>query len=785
MVHEGLSQRIGLDLTHYQVSVVRHHASCELKDTELQRDCREYGSLGRSVMTCAYVTYLFVEEGVRDKGVLSKRLDAFIDYATKVTYERLSLEDFAIVGPSDSVGNAHDDITLRLIAAIYISHGFMAAYSFLEPCFFDAPKAAGGEYKQIVQRYAQERRMPFSYTIVDRTGPDNAPRYTCELIVGSERTLGISVGKKRAEVEAAKSFVRKHGIETGKGDRASRPKSRGLPISKARLRQLSNALRVIRMGDGLLTLHQMDEALTHISYTEGKPSVTSNDEFRVIGTRVLDMLANEYVYKNYVSEYIEARQAAAVLISEERLGKILPDSLLASLRRGNGPETRVLGSTDSAKADVLRAVLAQLWISYYLKGDEKLAAAARTIAGFVVDEKDGTQPISYTSIVQNLVQAYGYKWGYESKGGRGPLHEPVYLQETIIMGKGMVARATGTGRTIKAARSDANKKVLDSLLASCPDDERSRKMRTMMQPLHSLLRHRDGTARAFITPDMLESGHDPRDCALEVDEAYDTVMDGGVLVKAASQLTIENQSKETNVGLRVEEASEESIDEPRLQGAPDEVNAIPKAPDVTNAESQGLEPSSAASNAEVDLTFLPERNAEVLYVCRDSYDCVKRGHKTEGCRWELKSLGDNKVGIDAERCADCGVTLTNYDNYRVIRDKDGPLLGRYVIVERWRARKPDYLISLVGPTLALYGYGVSAALGLTNGERRRILANALMNGAVTEAEAKKYLVFCIGRNENQCCMAQAVERWRSDLAWLLAGEANYVHRGELPFENQS
>lgn len=111
------------------------------------------------------------------------------------------------------LGNACE----ALIAALYLDGGMEAARAFVERHWHPrlaAVSHAPRDPKTVLQEWAQARGLPPpSYRVLERSGPDHAPRF--EIAVEVEEHApekGIGKSKQRAEQAAAEAFLKVHGI---------------------------------------------------------------------------------------------------------------------------------------------------------------------------------------------------------------------------------------------------------------------------------------------------------------------------------------------------------------------------------------------------------------------------------------------------------------------------------------------------------------------------------------------------------------------------------------------
>ncbi len=132
------------------------------------------------------------------------------------------LADHIILANSESLsGGRHKAAILAgaceaVIAALYLDGGLEAARAFIETYWRDAFATLNQDMrdaKTALQEWAQARRGAAStpsYRLVQRTGPDHAPRFLVEVCVnGHDPETGEGGSKREAEQDAAGKMLAK------------------------------------------------------------------------------------------------------------------------------------------------------------------------------------------------------------------------------------------------------------------------------------------------------------------------------------------------------------------------------------------------------------------------------------------------------------------------------------------------------------------------------------------------------------------------------------------------
>jgi ribonuclease III len=111
------------------------------------------------------------------------------------------------------------DVCEAIIGAVFMDGGYEAARGVIERAFqplLEAPRRPLRDPKSALQEWAQGRGLPPpSYTIVEQTGPDHAPKFRVMVKVkGAETEFGLGTSKRIAEQAAARSLLLREGVWT-------------------------------------------------------------------------------------------------------------------------------------------------------------------------------------------------------------------------------------------------------------------------------------------------------------------------------------------------------------------------------------------------------------------------------------------------------------------------------------------------------------------------------------------------------------------------------------------
>jgi ribonuclease III len=177
--------------------------------------------LGDRVLGLTIATWLFEMFGHEPEGKLSPRFNALVSRETcaEVGREmgvpaRLILGKQAREDGAQTSDNVVGDVVESLIGALFTETGFTAASNAVRRLWGDrldrlaqAPKHP----KSALQEWAAARQCrPPVYTLVERSGPHHAPRFTVQVEVGGKRggsARAEGSSKQEAETAAAATLM--------------------------------------------------------------------------------------------------------------------------------------------------------------------------------------------------------------------------------------------------------------------------------------------------------------------------------------------------------------------------------------------------------------------------------------------------------------------------------------------------------------------------------------------------------------------------------------------------
>ncbi|WP_228275132.1 ribonuclease III [Stakelama tenebrarum] len=179
--------------------------------------------LGDRVLGLVIAEWLYERFPGEPEGSLSRRLNALVTGAMCADVARdlgvtahLRLGKQAREDGAAQSDNVLGDVMEALIGAWYLAQGIEAARDFVRSAWgsrIDEQRKAPKHPKSALQEWAAaHQRRPPEYSIIDRSGPGHAPRFTVRVTIGKHAEAeGVGTSKGSAETEAAKALLGKLG----------------------------------------------------------------------------------------------------------------------------------------------------------------------------------------------------------------------------------------------------------------------------------------------------------------------------------------------------------------------------------------------------------------------------------------------------------------------------------------------------------------------------------------------------------------------------------------------
>ena len=177
--------------------------------------------LGDRVLGLVMAEWLWESFPTDSEGQLSKRLNALVTGPVCAEVARglgvrahLRLGKQAVSDGAKDSDNVLGDVMEALIGALYREAGLDAARTFIRRAWGERIRRqdkAPQHPKSALQEWAAAagRRMPH-YTLLDRSGPGHAPRFTVQVAIGDFASAEATAGNKQeAETAAARALLEK------------------------------------------------------------------------------------------------------------------------------------------------------------------------------------------------------------------------------------------------------------------------------------------------------------------------------------------------------------------------------------------------------------------------------------------------------------------------------------------------------------------------------------------------------------------------------------------------
>ena len=181
--------------------------------------------LGDRVLGLAAGEMLFRAFPDAGEGDLSRRLSELVRRETCAAVARdWDVGPHLKLGPGAQAAGRRNpsilgDVCEALVGAVFLDGGYGAALGVVERAFggrMEAQAEPPHNPKQVLQEWALARALPIpTYTVVERSGPDHAPRFrVAASLPGTEPAHGLGRSKRAAEQDAAQNLLAREGLWT-------------------------------------------------------------------------------------------------------------------------------------------------------------------------------------------------------------------------------------------------------------------------------------------------------------------------------------------------------------------------------------------------------------------------------------------------------------------------------------------------------------------------------------------------------------------------------------------
>lgn len=212
-----------------------------------------------------------------------------------------------------------------------------------------------------------------------------------------------------------------------------------------------------RIGYRFLNRDLLIEAFTHASAINemGAIQKRDNERLELLGDRVLNLIAADYVYTCFFeeSEGVLSQMIARLVEASSCLHYVTVLGVKEFLLMGKGERMQVV--SDVKYSDLFEAILGAIYLD---AGFEAAKMFFREKLGAVIEELLKEPLIDVKGILQSLCQKYLAEVPeYIVKREEGPDHEKIFHIEVIIK---EISMGLGRGRSKKEAQIEAAREAL-------------------------------------------------------------------------------------------------------------------------------------------------------------------------------------------------------------------------------------------------------------------------------------------------------------------------------------
>ena len=206
------------------------HVSAHGGERAREHNYQRLEFLGDRVLGLAAADMLFGRFPEASEGELSRRLAELVRRETCAEVALAwDVGPFLTLGTGEKLSGGRRNTTIladvceAIIGAVFLDAGFEAARGVIERAFADAlaaPRRPLRDAKTALQEWAQGRGLPTPvYEILERSGPDHAPRFRIAARVeGLVEGVGLGPSKRIAEQDAAQNLLLREQVwEAGHG----------------------------------------------------------------------------------------------------------------------------------------------------------------------------------------------------------------------------------------------------------------------------------------------------------------------------------------------------------------------------------------------------------------------------------------------------------------------------------------------------------------------------------------------------------------------------------------
>lgn len=227
----ALGNKIGYDIPteHHALfkRALRHRSIVDNEKYESHETYERLEFLGDAVLDLIVTEILFDIYPTENEGFLTKirakivRGDTLYELSKKLEINKFLEVGEKVTGQGIELSKSVlSDLFEALVAAIYISGGYLKAYHFIQTTLekhldFDSLVNLVDNYKSLLMEYSQSEKWSLpAYEIISETGPGHDKIFNIAVYVkGKKMGEGAGKSKKKAEQKAAKQALQALGIK--------------------------------------------------------------------------------------------------------------------------------------------------------------------------------------------------------------------------------------------------------------------------------------------------------------------------------------------------------------------------------------------------------------------------------------------------------------------------------------------------------------------------------------------------------------------------------------------
>ena len=427
-------------------------------------------SVGKYALSAATMISAFRS----DKSITASNLLAVANAKKRLFYKafflKYDLRPYFIVHKNLDSESVEDAILNQIIGAVFISNEPLITLNLLLSILDKIKVGAEIDYRTAVHEFASNRKIPFSYEIIDERGADNDKTFVAQLSFGTEKFIAEGKSKKGAYASAAEKCVSAKRIPTRKKQDTLPLPNREYSLDENRIKSLNSIIEILNIDAGLLTLREIDSAFTHPSYANGvnnRQLAVRNSVLREIGAHLLIASACKLLFDPESTDIL-TRQISEI-VAGEAIRQATDKRLL--------PYIRVISNSTEEMNGILyecyKALLAVVFLKYINLQSPDLLETYHTLCRNLLNDAKQFAFIDFTTRLQEMAQEVGSKVEYRQIEVTSNQENNTfsYLIEATYSSDEQIVRSTGRGKNIKSARNDASRNLIQLILNEQKEDD--------------------------------------------------------------------------------------------------------------------------------------------------------------------------------------------------------------------------------------------------------------------------------------------------------------------------